>query len=208
MLWVLPLFFAALDAHGADTIRIGVFLQGPESASEEVLITVRAEVQRLIERPGTALLWRERITGQETFDRVLVVRMRGNCSTSVPQNWVVPSTLGSTHVSDGKVQPFIDISCEHLTAAVSRQWRWPGGRIPPDIYGRALARVAAHEIFHALTESADHDDDGLMKPAFDRFDLCSRRLELVPASLTRLDRALGLPIAQAGGLAPARFTIR
>jgi hypothetical protein len=188
----MPLLVAALDASGADTIRIGVFLQSPESTSEEVLSVTRAEVQRLIERPGAELAWREEISGQETFNRVLVVRLRGACSATLPANWIVPSTLGSTHISDGKVQPFIDISCDHVAAALSRQWKWPAGRIPTDVFGRALARVVAHEIFHALTESAHHDEAGLMKPAFDRFDLCARKLEIAPASLSRLDRALGI----------------
>lgn len=197
MLWVLPLLAAALDASGADTVRIGIFLQAPEGTSEEILVVARTEVQRLIERPGTELAWREEISGHETFNRVLVVRLRGACSTELQTNSMVPSTLGSTHVSDGRVQPFIEVSCDQVTAALSRQWKWPGGRIPRDVYGRALARVAAHEIYHALTESADHDEDGLMKSAFDRFDLCRRKLEIASTSLSRLDRALGI------GLKPA-----
>jgi hypothetical protein len=52
-------------------------------------------------------------------------------------------------------------------------------------------------VFHALTESVDHDEQGIMKPAFDRHDLCVRKLEPAPASIARLERALGL------GLRPA-----
>ena len=192
MVWVLPLLVAAMDASGADALRIGVFLQGPESASEETLGVMRGEVERLIVRPGMELVWRESVTGLETFDRVLVIRLKGECSARLPERWTVPSTLGSTHISNGRVQPFIDIACEHVAAAASRQWLWPGGRIAPDVYGRALARVAAHEIIHALTESPEHDSEGLMKPAFDRLDLCFRKLELMPTSLARLERALGL----------------
>ncbi len=197
MLWVMPLLAIALDASGADTVRIGVFLQAPESASEEILTPARTEVERLIERPGTEIVWRGEISGRETFHRVLVIRLRGDCSAGLDANCLPPSTLGSTHISDGKVQPFIDISCGQVSAALSRQWKWPGGRIPADVFGRALARVAAHEIFHALTESADHDEAGLMKPAFDRFDLCGRKLELMPASMMRLDRALGIGVKPA-----------
>jgi hypothetical protein len=189
---VLPFLAFVTAAFGADPVRVGIFLKAPESAEPDVLAAVRIEVDRLLSRPGTELVWRDQISGSETFHRVVVVRLRGACSAGSSSRPPRPSTLGSTHVTNGKVQPFIDISCEQVTAAISRRWDWPGGRISPELLGRALARVAAHEIFHALTESVHHDDEGLMKPSFDRLDLCSRRLDLIPASLARLDRALGL----------------
>lgn len=189
---LLLLLAANPGASGAEAIRIGIFLQGSETADSIVVDSAKAEVERLLARPGTEIVWRKDSSGMEAFHRVLVVRLRGNCSASRLDRWPEPAALGSTKITSGKVQPFIDISCDHVTAAASRMWRWPGGRIAPEVYGRALARVAAHEIFHALTESADHDEDGLMKPAFDRLDLCSRKLELLPSSLARLDRALGI----------------
>lgn len=179
-------------AGGAEPVRLGVFLEAPAATSPEVLDSLRLEVERVVSRPGVQLQWRDRLDGNESFHRVLVVRLRGSCTTELPEALLRPAAMGSTHVSNGRVQPFIDISCDQVMSALSRNWGWPGTRVSSVLYGRALARVASHEIVHALTESVDHDECGLMKPAFDRHDLLAGKLSLAPSSLARLDRALGL----------------
>jgi hypothetical protein len=184
----------SIGAGGAEPVRLGVYLQAPASTSAEVLESLRLEVERVVSRPGIQVHWRNQTDGNEAFHRVLVVRLRGSCTTELPAVLRRPAALGSTHVNNGRVQPFIDISCDQVTSALSRNWDWPTPRIPGDLYGRALARVVSHEIVHALTESVDHDECGLMKPFFDRHDLLARNLSLAPPSLARLDRALSLGI--------------
>lgn len=179
-------------ASGAEPVRLGVFLEAPAATMPEVLDSLRLEVERVVSRPGVQLQWRDQLDGNESFHRVVVVRLRGSCTTEVPEVLLRPAAMGSTHVSNGRVQPFIDISCDQVMSALARHRGLPGTRVASSVYGRALARVASHEIVHALTESADHDDCGLMKPAFDRHDLLASKLSLAPSSLARLDRALGL----------------
>jgi hypothetical protein len=192
-MWLILLLLAtSAGVAAAEPIRLGIYLQSPSTTSEATLESFRAEVEQIIGRPGALVLWREQISSQESFHRVLVVRLRGGCSACVDSAQLEPATLGSTHVSNGKVQPFIEISCDRIKAALSRNWAWPGSRVSAELLGRALARVAAHEMFHALTESVDHEEVGLMKPSFDRIDLAGRRLELSQSSTARLDRALGL----------------
>lgn len=181
---------AAPPAAGA--VRLGLFLEAPAGTPATVLDSFRTEVETVLSRPGVQLQWREDLDGNEAFHRVLVIRLRGSCSTELPDGLGRPSALGSTHVSNGRVQPFIEISCSQVISALSRQWSWPAGGLSGELFGKALARVASHEIVHALTESVEHDEVGLMKPAFDRHDLCSAKLRLTPATIARLDRSLGL----------------
>ncbi len=192
MLHIALMMIAAVTAAGAEPVRLGIFLEAPIGTTPEILESFRNEVGRIVARPGTELLWRHEITGNEAFHRVLVIRLRGACVARQPEQFGAPASLGSTHISNGQVQPFIDVSCGQVITAMSRSWSWPSGQVPAELYGKALARVAAHEVFHALTASVDHDDEGLMKRAFDRHDLCARRLELTPASIARLERSLGL----------------
>jgi hypothetical protein len=59
-----------------------------------------------------------------------------------------------------------------------------------ELYGKALARSPPMQSF---TPNRQVDQRRrLMKRAFDRHDLCARKLELTPASIARLERSLGL----------------
>lgn len=192
MWFLLLLLTAAVDAHASEPVRVGLYLQQPPTASPAILSAFREEVQRILAPPGSRLEWRGQVAEQESFHRVVVIRLNGACATALPSTSEEPARLGGTSVSEGKIQPFVEISCERVAAALSRNWQWPGESLPAGLFGRALARVAAHELVHALTGSADHDEQGLMKPAFDRLDLVRRSLPAHPASRARLERALGL----------------
>jgi hypothetical protein len=74
-----------------------------------------------------------------------------------------PDALGAIQVSQGRVAPpalvFVD--------AVARYSRATGERA----LGRALARVAAHELLHFLRQSEEHAHDGLLQEKLTAQDL-------------------------------------
>ena len=74
-----------------------------------------------------------------------------------------------------------------------------------EVFGRALARVIAHEIYHIVAQTTDHGESGLAKPELSRDDLVSSRFDLSAASLRRMRTAFH-PATQTmlpGGLAAA-----
>lgn len=68
-----------------------------------------------------------------------------------------PRTLGHTYCADSRVLPQIEVFLYPVL-------RMLGGASWPETLGRALARVAAHEVLHYATQRTDHDRDGLFQP--------------------------------------------
>ena len=56
-------------------------------------------------------------------------------------------------------------------------------------FGRALGRVAAHEVVHALLPERPHDRGGLMSPSFGRRELTVSTLDTHPGLLADMRRA-------------------
>jgi hypothetical protein len=54
------------------------------------------------------------------------------------------------------------------------------------IYGRAMARVVAHELYHVLSQDHGHAEDGVAKPAFATSDLLANHFEFASAARDRL----------------------
>ena len=52
--------------------------------------------------------------------------------------------------------------------------------------GRALARVIAHEIYHIVGETTDHQYSGVAKASFSVRDLLTARFDFDMASLARM----------------------
>jgi hypothetical protein len=81
-----------------------------------------------------------------------------------------------------------------------------GSQSNPSVFGRALARIAAHEIYHIVAQTAEHQERGVAKAAFSTRDLLSDRfdLDIWSLNLMRLKTAaiaqVGAPAAEAGDL--------
>jgi hypothetical protein len=55
-----------------------------------------------------------------------------------------------------------------------------------DVPFRALGRVIAHEIYHILAQTTEHDESGVAKAAFSLEDLMVDGFAFNPAGLQRL----------------------
>ena len=56
----------------------------------------------------------------------------------------------------------------------------------PAVLGRALARVAAHEIYHIVAQTPEHEKSGLAKANLSSQELTANRLELDALSIARM----------------------
>jgi hypothetical protein len=195
------LILTACLAVAGERPTIGLLTEYPADASTVVRLEFRLETERALQAAEVNLAWRELAESgpQESFDRLVVIRFRGECTpplvTALPRS--LP--LGLTHVSDGHVLPFVEIDCQRVLEAMDLG-EWPGRfRQLEALTGRALGRVAAHEIHHVLTGSGAHDVEGLMKRSFDRRDLCGKELSFSGESVRRLKISLGTATTQTAG---------
>jgi len=194
----IALVLSASLAIAAERPSIGLLTEFPADAPAAVRQEFRVETERALAAAGTDLVWRQlgESGREESFDRLVVLRFRGNCkgSPSLADRRSLP--LGLTHVSNGQVLPFVEIDCQRVLAAIEGgPGQSPFGQSHATV-GRALGRVAAHEIHHVLTASGAHDVDGLMKSAFDWRDLRGPELSFSAESLRRLKLSMGTATTQ------------
>lgn len=188
--WMLAAFWLPMVAGAA--VRVGIVVLGAEEwIPAAIQAGMRKEASRILCFEGVRFDWRgmEYLGRGSHWDRVVVVRFtqRGTAGIALKGEG---GSFGTTVVSDGKVLPFISLDAQRIQAAVQRS---SAGRLRAtdgNLYGQALGRVLAHELYHALSGSQQHDDDGVTKAALNGDELAAGSLELHPAARTRLMDAL------------------
>lgn len=191
-LWLTLLLAPISLLSGEEPLRLGLVMALPDGVSTTVFSEFRAEMQRLIEMPGVHVVWQrlEESDGTQAFDRLVVIRMLGECQTGRAPRADVDSPLGVTHISDGRVLPFAEVDCGRVLSTLSSPTMAPVLPISGYAIGRALARVGAHELYHVLTESPEHSDHGIAKPSLSPSDLRTPDHSFSAASLQRLRESL------------------
>jgi hypothetical protein len=169
----------------------------PSAPSEEM----KREVNALMDDAGYSVLWRSpEDYGRDEGDAAIIVsELRGICQAPPAGMALEPvapgATLASTAVSDGVVLPFIWVDCPIVARLLAPALPTDGPN-RKHLYGRALGRVVAHELFHAVTKTRDHDDSGVAKHSFRAADILAERFEFEVATLKRFREST------AGGFAP------
>jgi hypothetical protein len=157
--------------------RLVVYLKLGTNRSGESLRAFQGELDSLMRSASYRVEWREAgiQPGAETAT-VTVVELRGVCEPvgdqtepSVPP--ASASSLASTAVSDGQVLPFSWVNCEVLTRMLAPALANQHPTQRDYLYGRAIARVVAHELYHVLTNHREHSVSGIAKPSFTVDDL-------------------------------------
>jgi len=157
---------------------------------------LRREADTLMQSAGYTLDWRN-----STADRapdspnVIVVQLAGDCSApSSPSAASTPvssgRSLASATVQDGAVLPFARIDCSAVRGVLDQFAAREAPARRAYLYGRALGRLIAHEMYHILAQTRDHAASGIGKPCFTAADLLSERFEFEAVALERLHRAV------------------
>jgi len=127
----------------------------------------------------------------EGFDMVAVASFDGNCSADelmpLRPTTGVSRAFGDTALGrDRQVQPFFHVDCDHIIRTLRPSldhFSVPMRRV---IFGRALARVITHELYHIIARTTEHAESGVAKPSFSSEDLMTERFDFSHASIERL----------------------
>jgi hypothetical protein len=145
-----------------------------------VPVTVRHaledEVDAIMQPLGRDFVWRaiSGVDGREVSSELAVLTFKGSCNVEgLTLKEVHPGALGWTHVSDGAILPFAEIDCDRVRLFVQKDllYRKPAER--EEIFGRALARVVVHELYHIFANTNHHAHDGVAKAAYTVIELLS-----------------------------------
>ncbi len=159
-----------------------------QSHSDRVLSEVRAEIGNVMRNAGITFdlkLFSELGAAAE-FSNLMVVRVKGKCKLdSGPAPRPEKGPLAFAHTSDGKVLPFIEVSCDRVRSVI-RPVMWGSQfKIADELLGRALARVIAHEIYHVMT-GTKHSDTGIARHSLTGSQLIGDDLMFEPEDIERM----------------------
>jgi hypothetical protein len=182
------------NAHPAGFPRNLAIIQDIRGqASLITLVEMQSELESILHIPDLEIEWRalDEATYNEVFDRLVVVRLQGNCTMAgagAPD--LKTRTLGFAHISDGDILPFADIDCNRIRDVVESAVSGEGPMNKEMLLGRALGRVLAHELYHILTRSTTHAYTGVAKPLLTPQDLVRPRLVMDESSLEAIEQAI------------------
>ncbi|MEQ1883481.1 MAG: hypothetical protein ABL967_00340 [Bryobacteraceae bacterium] len=172
------------------TGEVSVYLKAHGDHSPSAMSEMKAEMDKLMRSVGVTLHWKDSVKDLgSTHAELVVLELRGTCDAPrrVPTGPRLQNltSLASTAVSDGRILPFSWLDCAALS-------RFIGGSIA-DLpapqrdftYGRAMARLAAHEFYHILGRQSEHAQTGIAKAQFAEVDLLTDHLEFEETVIAR-----------------------
>lgn len=160
------------------------------------LAQMKRELSTLMHQAGYRVEWRslDADRGESADTQFLaVLELTGTCGLAPGYSTgdhaaATSASLATTTITDGQVLPFSSLSCTALTRSVSAALAQDAGARRDFLYGRAMARVVAHELYHVLMRSTEHARSGVARSCFSTGDLLSERFEFEGATLARLRR--------------------
>jgi len=179
-----------------------VYFSADPGQSPRATEYMRRELGQLMQTAGYDVVWRDAHAShpEQTASPVVIARLEGVCSYSAGDEPSGTSSrsaaLAYTAVSDGHVLPFSTVNCPNLTRTLAAMLASEPGARRDFLYGRAVARVLAHEFYHILSGSMDHAPGGVAKSCFSTLDLVTERFAFEQATLARLRKhapAIGEP---------------
>lgn len=179
---------AGAEDSGLAATDLVVYVNAGTNQSAPPLAFMRREAEALMRTAGYSVRWR---AGGDA-PNVVVVNLAGKCTVPMspllgaePPDDNQPS-LASTAVQDGVVLPFSRIDCAELTRMLSGVFSSEAPARRTYLYGRAMGRLLAHELYHILAQTRDHASAGIGKPCFTAADLVTDRFEFESVALSRL----------------------
>jgi hypothetical protein len=142
-----------------------VFLRGGCDCAKESLEAMKEEAGSILEEAGLVTDWRpmEESHGMEPVPALVVVSLKGKCSLTDPCPPTAHGPFGWTHITDNEILPFCDIDCDRVRSIMGSSLRCLSRAQQHRIFGRALGRVLAHELYHILAGTREHARTGVAK---------------------------------------------
>jgi hypothetical protein len=183
--WLLLLAISTPSLGGNPNSPVTVLLDFDQPYSSLSLAEMEREASAALKNTGLTFEWklRDTVSPDAEFKLLLVFKMKGRCAMDlVPQLIDERGPLGMAFVSDGQVLSFGEIECDQVKRSVQRIL--PRGRSEKEerLYGRALGRVAAHEMYHMLSGKKMHSKSGLAQARLTADELISNHMALDESS--------------------------
>ena len=179
---------------GAQSRTLALYAGEAGGLNASAIQAAQLELQRILRPTGFEMVWKDLQLrkSNEQFDQVVVLRFEGKCSAA---GAAVDSHrpgrresvgLADSSVSNGQVLPFFRVDCEYLAQMLDSALRSMNERDRDVVFGRALARIMAHEIYHITGQTKEHQERGVAKASFSEHDLTTSRFDFDAWSLAQI----------------------
>jgi len=170
--------------------RVVVYLQTGPSKPDSTVAYMQRELEALMQTAGYRVEWKTPGSSSGEDDSVIaVVELRGSCRPPEGKAQVKPvkngASLASTAVDGERVLPFSWINCETLTQMLAPSLAEVKSKQRDFLYGRAMGRVLAHELYHMLANEREHVGSGVGKPSFSAKDVLGESFTFEESALAR-----------------------
>ena len=179
--WILLLLSSAPAVGGSPNSPVTVVLKFDQPYSNLSLSEMEREASAALKNTGLTFDWRlqDSLAPKTEFKSLLVFNMKGRCVMDLmPQLIDERGPLGMAFVSDGQVLPFGEIECDRVKHSVQRVLPRGPSETEDRLYGRALGRVAAHEMYHMLSGKKVHSKSGLTQATLSADELVSNHMDI------------------------------
>ena len=198
LVWVLSLApcFGWADLVNPPKRMVVVYLKTSPGQLVQPVEEMQHEAGVLMEAAGYTLEWRAipRAPIEAVDAPIVVMELRGVCDAPERSDDALSladsSILASAAVSNGEILPFGSVQCDVLSRMVAGALP-KSGKNREFLYGRAMGRLVAHELYHILTKTRDHEDAGVGKSHFSAKDVLAEHFEFDNPALATLRAPAG-----------------
>lgn len=169
--------------------EVQLYLRSGGDTSPTVLSEMKTNLIWLLGSAGLRTGWwstRDRFTGVD--GDLIIVDLQGTCdprASAADLTGKNPTVLASTAVADGRILPFSSVDCGAVNRFLADSLAALADSRRERVYGRALARLLAHEIYHVITKSMEHAPTGIAKARVTPEDLIGEHFDFDGLTLAR-----------------------
>ena len=174
--WILLLLLWSTAVALAADSTVSVYLRDFAGTSPSVLAAMKGEIETLLTSAGLRTAWWTPLMSPSQ-GKLMVMDLQGVCEISAAKSKLEPisgqTALASTSVVEGLVTPFARVDCDAVSRYVGPGLTNINSSLRSFIYGRALGRVVAHELYHMVGQTLAHSHGGVGRPEFSVSELIS-----------------------------------
>jgi hypothetical protein len=186
--------------------QLAIYLTANTAQPPATVEYMKRELAPVLQNAGYRLTWNDPkhpdLIGQAST--LVILELRGVCALPPGGGRLEPAvyngaSLAETVVSPQGVTRFVTVNCANLTRMTGPVLSAEPGAQREFLYGRAMARVVAHELYHVLMDTTDHGRNGLSRSNFTISDLLDEVFRFDAADVAKLRQAAELVADSAVG---------
>jgi hypothetical protein len=132
--------------------------------------------------------------------RIVFIYFKGDCRAPrlPPHQFVEGLALAGINRVDGRMLPVVTVDCDRTANYIWSSMNGAERANGDTAFGRALARVLAHELYHYFTGATKHTRSALFRASIPASSLLARELRFIPEEVADLEHALAPSTLTAG----------